>query len=223
MELNTTVSHFISVMSLIKEKPALYIGKKSFTMLDGFIAGFSHAEFLYNLSQKETKLFPLPFHFFHEFVKNKLGYFESTSGWSNMIFETNNQDEEKSFDAFFELYEHFIHLKIQSCASAILSEENKHFHIHDPSGPKRVIGCDEQGNLVCAPYFSEPEQVFLIRLSHNAGYLRVTLTKKECLLEFHLRKSKKESIAFFHQCFGANLNWTKEKWKDELLNNRKIT
>ncbi|GIP43636.1 hypothetical protein J45TS6_20950 [Paenibacillus sp. J45TS6] len=47
---------------------------------------------------------------FHEFVKVKLGYSESTSGWYNMIFEKND-DEEKSFDVFFQLYDEFNNLK----------------------------------------------------------------------------------------------------------------
>lgn len=76
-------------------------------------------------------------------MKVKLGYYESTSGWYNMIFEKNNDDKEISFDVFFHLYDEFINLKIQNCKSAILSEENKHFHIHDAYTSRQLTGSVE--------------------------------------------------------------------------------
>lgn len=89
------MSKFSSAMNLIKERPGMYLGKKSFAMLYGFIAGFTYAELNHKFEDHLT-LFPLPFRFFHEFVKTKLGYYESTSGWYNMIFEKNNYEEEIS-------------------------------------------------------------------------------------------------------------------------------
>lgn len=217
------MTNFNSVMNLIKEKPGMHLGMKSFTRLQGFITGFSHAEDVYKLFEEISILFPLPFHFFHEFVRVKLGYSESTHGWYNMIFEKNNHDEETSFDEFFQLYEEFINLKIENCVSAILTEENKHFHIHDQFTPKQVIGFDEKGGSIDAPYFSDPEQIFVIKLSNNLGYLRVIITKKECILVFYFSKQKKKSIEYFHKCFGDNLSWIKDEWKDEMLDNREIT
>ncbi|MEC0264523.1 hypothetical protein [Paenibacillus anseongense] len=212
-----------SVMNLIKEKPSLYLGKKSITRLLGFITGFSHAEYVYKIIEDNSMLFPLPFHFFHEFVSVKLGYFESTSGWYNMIFKKNNHDEETSFDEFFQLYEEFINIKIQTCESAILTEENKHFLIHDQFTPKRVVGFDERGNSLVEPCFSAPEQLFLIGISNNLGYIRVIMTKKDCILVFKFSKEKKKSKEYFHKYFGDNLSWIKDEWKDEILNNREIS
>ncbi|KJD39619.1 hypothetical protein [Paenibacillus polymyxa] len=216
------MSKFSSVMNLIKEKPGMYLGKKSFTMLYGFITGFSYAEEDNKLEDHST-LFPLPFWFFHEFVKVKLGYYESTSGWYNMIFEKNNYDEDFSVDVFFQLYDEFNNLKIQSCISAILSEENKHFHIHDPSTPKRLTGSDENGNPLYEPYFSDPEQIFLIKMPNGLGYLRVITTKKTCFLVFKFSNHEKESTEYFHRFFGENLSWKKDEWKNELLNNKELT
>ncbi|NOU98588.1 hypothetical protein [Paenibacillus planticolens] len=216
------MSNFISEMNFIKEKPALYLGKKNFTILHGFIHGFSHAEFVYKIVEEYSNLFPLPFHFFHEYVRVKLGYHESTSGWYNMIFEKNNYDEETSFDEFFRFYEEFNNLKIQNCVSSILSDENIYFHINDQSTPKRWIGFDENGNSVIKPLFSNPEKILLMKLSNNLGYLRVILTQKECFLVLKFSQHKKKSTEYFHMCFGEKLNWIKDKWDDGMLNNRKI-
>lgn len=216
------MSKFNSAMNLIKERPGMYLGKKSFTILYGFITGFSYAE-LNNKLEDHSTLFPLPFRFFHEFVKDKLGYYESTSGWYNMIFEKNNYDEEISFDVFFHLYDEFVNLKIQSCISAILSEENKHFHIHDAFPSRQLTGSNKNRNPLYEPYFSDPEQIFLMKMSNNLGYLRVILTKKECYLVFKFCNHKQESIEYFQRFFGENLSWMKDEWKNEMLNNRELT
>jgi hypothetical protein len=216
------MSGFHSVMSLIKEKPGLFLGKKSFTMLHGFITGYFYAEYDYKLLKEHSTLFPLPFDFFHEFVRIKLGYYESTSGWFHMIFENNNHDEERSFDVFFQLYDEFMDLKTENCSSAMLTAENKHFHIHNPFTPKRVTDYDEHGNLLYVPYFSDPEQIFIIGISNNLGYLRVVIAKKECFLVSNLADHNKKPTEYFHKCFGENLCWSEEEWKDEILHDRKI-
>ncbi|MFC3802612.1 hypothetical protein [Cohnella sp. GCM10012308] len=216
------MSKFNSEMNIIKEKPGLYIGKKNFTRLLGFIHGFLHAESVYQVVEDHSRLFPLPFHFFHEFVRVKLGYFESTSGWYNMIMDKNKHDEEASFDDFFRLYEEFNHLTIQNSVTAILTEENKHFHINDPGTPKSVIDFDGKENWILEPYFSNPEKLFLIKMSNNMGYLKVILTKKECFLVFKFSRTKKKSMEHFHENFGEDLNWFKSKWEDGLLINREM-
>lgn len=217
------MSNFNSVMNSIKEKPGIHLGNKNFTRLHGFIHGFLLAECIYKIAEDHSKLFPLPFHFFHEYVRVKLGYHESTSGWYSIILEKNNYDEETSFDEFYRLYDEFVNLKIQSCESAILSEENKLFHIHDPSTPKRWNGFDENGDSLLDPCFSDPEQIFLIKISNNLGYLRVIMTKKECSLAFRFSKHKKKSIEHFHYYFGENLSWNKDEWKDANINHRELT
>jgi hypothetical protein len=216
------MSNFISEMNLIKEKPALYLGKKNFTTLHGFILGFLHAEYVYKIDEDQSKLFPLPFHFFYEYVRVKLGYRESTSGWYRMIFEHNNHDEETSFNEFFQLYEEFINLKMLNCESAILTEENKNFHTNNRSTPKRWMGFDESGNSVFQPLFSDPEKIMLMKLSNNLGYLRLILTKEICYLVFWFSQDKEKSKKYFLKCFGDNLSWIKDEWDDVMLNNRKI-
>lgn len=124
-------------------------------------------------------------------------------------FRKNNYDEEASVDVFFQLYDEFNNLNIQSCTSAILSEENKDFHIHNPFIP--------------VPHFSDPQQLFLIKLSNNIGYLRVILTKEECFLESMISNHKKESTEYFHTYFGEHLNWIKDERDNEMLKNRRLT
>ncbi|MFC7677396.1 hypothetical protein [Paenibacillus sp. GCM10028914] len=158
------MSKFNSAMNLIKERPGMYLGKKSFTILYGFITGFSYAEFNNKLEDHST-LFPLPFRFFHEFVKVK----------------------------------------------------------HDAFPSRQLTGSNENRNPLYEPYFSDPEQIFLMKMSNNLGYLRVILTKKECYLVFKFCNHKQESIEYFQKIFGENLSWMKDEWKNEVLNNRELT
>ncbi|WP_375238300.1 hypothetical protein [Aurantibacter sp.] len=66
-----------------REKTKLYIGSDSILTLRTFLDGF------------------------YDFVVNYYNYFESTSGWSNIILKESDGNEQKAIKQFFVLYDLF--------------------------------------------------------------------------------------------------------------------
>lgn len=88
------------LLEAIEELPALFLGSKSLTLLRAFLDGFQYG----SPSISDT---PYGFIDFHEWVALRLKYGESTSGYVNMILESEAGDEEKSVDRFFQLWHEF--------------------------------------------------------------------------------------------------------------------
>jgi hypothetical protein len=82
----------------IRTRVAMYIGVKSLTRLYMWIMGLMSAEH-FGLGRVTSDP---PFGGFHEFVKEKYGFSESTCGWCAMILETERRDRWPSPEAVIE-------------------------------------------------------------------------------------------------------------------------
>jgi hypothetical protein len=72
-----------SILSDIQARPGMYLGQPSIRLLRAYIDGIFH---LSSWGLEEVEVISNPeFRGFHEWVKEKYGYFESTSGWCNML------------------------------------------------------------------------------------------------------------------------------------------
>jgi len=108
---------------MIRKRPGLYLGSPSITALYHYLHGFSSAlDRLGNIGLT-VRLLPLPFSYFHSFVANHYDWFESTSGWCNIILQENDLDEEKSLETFFELFDKFMSLSIRQCQLVLCKVE----------------------------------------------------------------------------------------------------
>jgi hypothetical protein len=87
----------------IRERPAMWIGNVSVSKLDTYILGYNACCHIKGI---EENLFP-SWNIFHEFVKRKTNFSESTSGWCNMILTHCAGDEEKAFAVFYEYFDEF--------------------------------------------------------------------------------------------------------------------
>lgn len=88
------------LLDAIEARPGLYLGSMSVRLLKAFIDGVLFA------SARRDR-FPLHSIDFHNWVALRLGFFESTSGYANMILKSEGGDEERSFDRLFELWREF--------------------------------------------------------------------------------------------------------------------
>ncbi len=100
------------LLDSIEQKPAIYLGEKSLSLLRAFIDGYLFAA-------RRSLLRPNGFFDFHEWVALRLGYFESTSGYVNMILKSEMGDETKGFDRFFQLWHDFRNRKSRTIYEAI--------------------------------------------------------------------------------------------------------
>ncbi|NJL76193.1 MAG: hypothetical protein HC892_15420 [Saprospiraceae bacterium] len=78
----------------IRMRTEMYIGYSSPTHLSSFLSGYFYAKINEEIKEEEPN-----FHGFHDWVANKFGYRESTSGWAYMI-EYQREDKKKPYIYF---------------------------------------------------------------------------------------------------------------------------
>jgi hypothetical protein len=97
-------STLYGLIQQISHRPGMYFEEKSMSALYNFIKGFEMACHVHGIDEKASP----PFGEFHEFVRKKTSFSESTSGWRNMLLSFNSNDEEKALAMFFVLFEEFV-------------------------------------------------------------------------------------------------------------------
>jgi hypothetical protein len=197
------INYLYQEIELIRHKPAAYLGRINLTALNDYLDGFQAAIHTVGKYDVEKRLLPLPFWFFHEFVANYYNWYESTTGWCNIILKETQFDEEKGFWDFYELFDIFKSLSIQNCSVATLSKESVEYLYTNEFAPKRAFA----PNYINEPYYIDPIEIFLIELTYNAGYLCMVNTVSQHRLERNIYKDKCEVETFIEKCFGSFLNW----------------
>jgi hypothetical protein len=92
-----------ALIKQVKEMPGFYFDADNISALYHFVNGYAQALVAKNIDEAETP----PFRDFHEFVRRRTQFSESTSGWRNMLLSYNGNDEAKSLAMFFALFEEF--------------------------------------------------------------------------------------------------------------------
>lgn len=92
------------LIDLIRTRPAMFIGSASITALQNFINGYTYACYVKDIEENERP----PWGDFHEFVRARTGFYESTSGWCDMILDVNDRDEAKALAGFCVLFDAFL-------------------------------------------------------------------------------------------------------------------
>ena len=201
----------------IKPRPALFLGELSISKLRAFLDGYGTAVYDYNIADSKT-IQPLPFSFFHEYVAHRYGFYESTSGWLNMILKQVNS-EEAGLTLFFELFNDFKHLKIESLYSCVITQEHLDFHCNDKYSPKQLIGdkCDVE-----IPLYQNVQKIYYANLSNNFGYIGFVETEKEYELFQKIYKTKKDITDYWQCCFGSSLVWQNQKYDSMIFSNKHV-
>lgn len=92
-----------SYIELIKTRPGMYIGGNSVTLMAYHLAGYEAA---CRWKGVEEQLVP-PWYGFHEYVRARTGFAESTRGWNNMLLDFNRGDDAQALDMFFAMFDAF--------------------------------------------------------------------------------------------------------------------
>ncbi len=203
------MNHLYKKIETIKTRPGMFLGTISVSKLRSFLDGYKMALYDFKLSER-TALLPLPFWFFHEYVAERFGYYESTSGWCNMILDQVARDEEKGFHLFYTLFEEFKQTTISRCFVADLNESNIKFHLSDKSVPYCLSG---ENFDIREPLYKNPVRVYYAELSnlpYFKGYVGITQTHEQFDLESEVYKNEKDALAHFEGCFGA-VEWQEIK------------
>jgi hypothetical protein len=92
-----------ALITQIRLRPGLFLDEENVSDLYYFISGYTQACAVNGIDENETP----PFSEFHEFVRRKTNFYESTSGWKNMLLSFNGNNEAKALAMFFILFEEF--------------------------------------------------------------------------------------------------------------------
>ena len=199
------------------KRPGLYIKRSSITHLEHFYNGFCSSLYMNNIpdEKKSDKLCPLPFRFFIEYVANYYKTSLSTLNCFGIILKANNNDEEKSFDIFFELYNKFMVLDIEYCKKAALNRAHIDCYISKYQYNQYLIE-NENGDLKEVIEVNHdvkpPSEIYFIKLTDKSGYLLLINKQNEFTLWGifkTLQKLKKHIKEYL--CESEDLKWEKVK------------
>jgi hypothetical protein len=192
------------ILDGVRERPELFMGSKTITVLKNFLAGAVYTSHILGMDDGCNEFSPIPFRFINDYVAYFYNYFESTSGWMNMILNKNNGEETASFDIFYTLLDNFRSINILKIQKCVLTQEQIKYHIENEYAPKRVLHND--CNRV-EPLFIDPKAIYLIELSNNSGYLCMVEGNDTIFLHSFLLRSRQSAIKYFKSNFGDSNNW----------------
>ena len=88
--LNMIIQNY-KLLKKIEQRPGMWAGENTLKSIKTFLAGYNHALFENNLIEEGTDLF-------FDWIAKKLGFYESTAGWANMILAVSLGFEPKKID-----------------------------------------------------------------------------------------------------------------------------
>ena len=191
----------------IKPQPALFLGELSISKLRAFLDGYRSAIRYYNIPNPKT-VQPLPFWFFHEYVARYYGFSGSTSGWVNMILKQVNNEKE-GLALFFELFNNFRNIQIESLYSCVINQEHLDYHYHDKRAPKQFT--DDKLNIK-KPLYENAQKIYYAKLSDNIGFLGFVETDKAYEMIQEIYKEKMGITDYWQCCFGHSLDWQSQEY-----------
>lgn len=97
---------FYQLIQKIKQRPSLYLGKRSITHLQTFLDGYTFARREQGIPVSEEER---DFEDFQEWVEQRFNQ-HSTQSWARIILFY-SEDERDALDSFFELYAQFLQHK----------------------------------------------------------------------------------------------------------------
>lgn len=192
------------IMDDVRERPVLFMGSKSITVLRSFLDGAGYTSHILGIDDGYNEFSPIPFRFFNDYVAQFYNYFESTSGWMNMILNKNNGDETASFDMFYTLLDNFRSINISKVQKCVLTQEQIKYHIENEYAPKRSLHND--CNRI-EPLFIDPKAIYLIELSSSSGYLCMVESCDTIFLYSFLLSSRQSAINYFRSNFSGSYQW----------------
>lgn len=207
----------VNIYKLIEEMrahPGLYLGTPHISTLRSFLDGYQMALHDFNIKEipKDT-LLPLPFDLFHDYVALKFDYYESTSGWCNMILDQTAYNEENGWDLFHKLLDEFKQLYISQCFSADLNNSNIAHYTSGKFAPNR-----SEDKLSGAPsLYYNPLKILYAELKNNTNhksYIDVVQTTSGSIIGKKLYKREEDILAYFESSFGT-VSWQKRIQDDE--------
>jgi hypothetical protein len=137
----------------------MYAGENTLQSLRCYLDGYDFAIERHGLSQQDDPLH-VP-HEFHDWVAYRLHFYESTSGWSNMIRDRTGTEQE-AIDKFFELLAEFKARTPHVVARVAYCNRTYRQQTFERRGGKVILAA-----VVERPY---PESISLVTYTDDSGF-----------------------------------------------------
>ena len=184
----------VELLKFIRTRPLMYIGDKKISSIHSFLDGFHYALYLNHIKGEDI----IPFWYFHEFVSRHYNWGESTAGWCHIILEENSNDEERSLNVFFELFEQFANIKILSIQDIKLNDQHIAFHNSEECQRKRITDIQKWEK---SPLYTNPTNVSLLELS-NGWFIYYVVNEGKKDWEKTIFKDKETALKDIENLFG---------------------
>jgi hypothetical protein len=124
-----------------------------------------------------------------------------------MILKQVNSEEE-GLNLFFELFDEFKQLKVETLQSSVINQESLDFHYNNKYSPKRLTG----GSFDRAePLYKDAIEIYYAKLSTNIGYIGFVRNEKGIEFIREIYKYENEILYYFQICFGNSIHWQIQK------------
>lgn len=151
---------FENILDKLHRRPAMYTGENTLTSIQQFLSGYSFAVMRNELSTEDDPLI-LPREF-HDWVAYRLHFYESTSGWCNMICDR-SETNQAAINKFFSLLAEFKTRKPHVVARLIGFRKTYE---------RSTVDRDEKGQVIRCPSVtrSYPGSISLVTYTTDPGF-----------------------------------------------------
>lgn len=156
------------ILEKLHRRPALYTGENTLTSIRHFLSGYTFSLMLHQIPAADDPLV-IPREF-HDWVAYRLHYYESTSGWCNMICDRTDTDQQ-AIDRFFELLSEFKHRQPHTVAK--LTDFNRTYH-------QSTVQLDDTGDAIHSPHATRnyPKSISLVTYTEDPGFFAYSDTQE---------------------------------------------
>ncbi len=201
------LKNIYEMLDFIKERPSMFIGDNKITSLRTFLDGYQLSNRLHNI--QDELIFP-PFYYFHRWVQLHFKSELSTAGYSHIMLQNNNNDEEKSLNSFFSVIDDFKELKPVNIIEAKLGESEVSFHHSTQCQIKTIDPKTNEKYFI----YKNADEIFIVEVSNNFGFgvfvkLNGFLIRR--WIGYELFDTKQEAFNYAYSLFGESLKWNYSK------------
>lgn len=147
-----------------------------------------------------------PFFLFNIFVANKY-HVSASLPWSWIILSQTNQDEQKGWELFFQLYDSFRSIKIAECKRIVLKPENIQYHFDlSEIGKKLIIrdGFSDKDEVIEVPLYLHAQMLYCISYTDKFGHLFIVEYADACCFEYF---TAKQSVRDYVKKYFGKVRW----------------
>lgn len=152
------------LLDSFRQRPAMYTGERTLNAIHLFLTGYRFACDQHGIVQDDALLVPREF---HDWVAYRLHFFESTSGWCNMIL-ARSEGEQAAIETFFRLLDEFRDRKPH-----VVAMLNGYRKTYEQFTVHRVNGQAEIGPTEALTY---PDSVSLVTYTDDPGFFAYSNT-----------------------------------------------